>query len=99
MGASGQTQRMDDAMGPGWWLVLAPRVHADVRRLAVSLSASGLRVMQAGTPQRQETEGLLSDWFRRHDCQAAWVRPDRYVYGVAHAAQELRDQWQALSHF
>ncbi len=99
MGASGQTQRMDDAMGPGWWLVLAPRVHADVRRLAVSVSASGLRVMQAGTPRCQETESLLSDWFRRHDCQAAWVRPDRYVYGVAHAAQELRDQWQALSHF
>jgi 3-(3-hydroxy-phenyl)propionate hydroxylase len=98
-GAPAQTQRMDDAMGPGWWLVLAPRVHADVRRLAERLSAFGLRVTQTGTPQCQETEGLLNDWFRRHGCQAAWVRPDRYVYGVAHHAGELREQWQALSHF
>jgi 3-(3-hydroxy-phenyl)propionate hydroxylase len=36
-----------------------------------------------------ETEGILAAWFRRHECSAALVRPDHYVYGVASSASAL----------
>jgi 3-(3-hydroxy-phenyl)propionate hydroxylase len=38
----------------------------------------------------QEREALLSDWLRNLGAVAALVRPDRYVYGVACSAEELR---------
>ncbi len=92
-------QRMDDVYGSGWWLVLAPDAPAELKLQATRLSASGLKVIEPGTPACRETQGVLSDWYQRQGCHAAWVRPDRYVYGVAHDAQELLDQWQALSNF
>jgi 3-(3-hydroxy-phenyl)propionate hydroxylase len=30
----------------------------------------------------QETESILSNWFDAHECVAALVRPDHYVYGT-----------------
>ncbi len=99
IGPQAQPQRMDDALGPGWWLVLAPQAADPLKQRALGWGAAALTVVQTGTPACRETERLLADWFQRHGCQAAWVRPDRYVYGVAHDAHELDQQWQALKHF
>jgi 3-(3-hydroxy-phenyl)propionate hydroxylase len=29
-----------------------------------------------------EQDGVVADWFDRHGCVGAIVRPDHYVYGV-----------------
>jgi len=39
-----------------------------------------------------ETEGVLAAWFAKHECVAAIVRPDHYVYGVARDAATLGEQ-------
>ena len=35
------------------------------------------------TVKTEGAQGVLADWFARHTCSAAIVRPDHYVYGVA----------------
>ncbi len=37
----------------------------------------------------EECDGVTTRWFEQHQCQAALVRPDHYVYGVAAGAQRL----------
>jgi 3-(3-hydroxy-phenyl)propionate hydroxylase len=44
-----------------------------------------------------ETEGVLAAWFARHDCAAAILRPDHYVYGIARDAAALALQLQRLA--
>ena len=36
-----------------------------------------------------ECDGVLARWFAQHQCAAAIVRPDHYVYGVSASAAEL----------
>ncbi len=82
-------QRMDAIAGNGWRLVLAP---------GQAVPASGLRVVALGTQDALETDGVAESWFQRHQCVAAIVRPDNYVYGVARAAdgvQSLVREWMA----
>ena len=38
---------------------------------------------QAGSDTVAEEDDVLAAWFDRHDCRAAIVRPDHYVFGVA----------------
>ena len=45
----------------------------------------------------EETEGVLARWFAYHECTAAIVRPDHYVYGVATTAADIRRQLAALT--
>jgi hypothetical protein len=44
-----------------------------------------------------EVEGVVASWFQRHQCSAAIVRPDQYVFGVAANSAELERQIEALS--
>ena len=44
-----------------------------------------------------EVEGVVDSWFQRHQCSAAIVRPDHYVFGVATNKEELERQVDALS--
>ncbi|HEX4327576.1 MAG TPA: FAD-binding monooxygenase, partial [Burkholderiales bacterium] len=82
----GAARRMDQAVGGGWRLVLR-----DQAPLAFELPALPVmvQVLYLGSPGLTETEGVLGQWFARHDCAAALVRPDHYVYGVAANAAEL----------
>ena len=36
-----------------------------------------------------EADGVVANWMERHDCAAALVRPDHYVFGVAADATQL----------
>ena len=75
--------RMDDRVGPGWWLVLA--------------DLDGLVEPPPGIPALQvlrlaelhEAHGVLAAWFERHACGAALVRPDHYVFGTARSPAQL----------
>jgi 3-(3-hydroxy-phenyl)propionate hydroxylase len=69
-------KRMDEVLGNGWRLVLAAGVAAP--------KVSRIRVLALG--ETGETEGVAAAWFRKHECVAALVRPDNYVYGVAATA-------------
>ncbi|CAN5331635.1 bifunctional 3-(3-hydroxy-phenyl)propionate/3-hydroxycinnamic acid hydroxylase [soil metagenome] len=83
--------RFDALAGDGWWLVLDRDADAATAAAVDGLRSSKpqLATLQFGDALR-ETEGVAADWFRRHGCCAAIVRPDRYVYGVAADAAALR---------
>ncbi len=52
---------------------------------------------QNGVVSVTEVEGVVASWFQRHQCVAAIVRPDHYVFGVAADGDELERQIEALS--
>jgi 3-(3-hydroxy-phenyl)propionate hydroxylase len=72
----GIRQRMDELAGRGWRLVLAPGVATP------EAAWPGLRTLQLGADD-SEADGIAEAWLRRHECVAALLRPDHYVYGVA----------------
>ncbi|MDB5807291.1 MAG: FAD-binding monooxygenase [Betaproteobacteria bacterium] len=82
----GAPRRMDELAGTGWRLVLRDR--AALAFPAGALPA-GTRILHLGAPAFTETECVLAAWFARHECFAALVRPDHYVYGVAADAAQL----------
>ncbi len=75
-------RRLDEVAGTGW------RIVWDGRRAAASEWARGRSVAVGGDAGLQERDGVLAEWFDRHDCVAAIVRPDHYVYGVLGSAAE-----------
>jgi 3-(3-hydroxy-phenyl)propionate hydroxylase len=90
------TLLMDQLHGHGWRLV-----HDG--SLAVPASGRGLKAIAVGmvVGAAHETEGVLAGWFRRHECHAALVRPDHYVYGSAASPDELQAllaEWHAALH-
>ncbi|MFC5498554.1 bifunctional 3-(3-hydroxy-phenyl)propionate/3-hydroxycinnamic acid hydroxylase [Caenimonas terrae] len=84
----GRKQRMDELAGRGWRVVTAG---------AGSASAPGLRFVPIGSAEFREADGVAARWFAHHDCNAAIVRPDHYVWGVAQDAASLARQMQALA--
>ena len=57
---------------------LSSREHAANGTLFPKDGGTGLR-----TVKRDVSEGVVAQWFDTHNCTAAVVRPDHYVYGVA----------------
>ncbi|MDM0103536.1 bifunctional 3-(3-hydroxy-phenyl)propionate/3-hydroxycinnamic acid hydroxylase [Variovorax sp. J22R24] len=90
----GERARFDTLAGNGWWLVIDEAF--DAIDAAPTSGAPSMTCLRLGEALR-ETEGVAADWFRRHGCRAAIVRPDRYVYGVASNAAELNAQLDALA--
>jgi 3-(3-hydroxy-phenyl)propionate hydroxylase len=84
---------LDSVAGTGWRLVLdarnAPELTADVSANLTRLGMRLIRVVSADAADHAghevvaEEDGVLAAWFDRHDCRAAIVRPDHYVFGVA----------------
>ena len=62
---------LDEITGAGWRMVI------DGRR---PIQGPGIRFLQPGGPAEQD--GVLANWFDRHNCIGALVRPDHYVFGV-----------------
>ena len=83
----GGAQRMDAVAGNGWRLVTSqPLTLPPLPRKLPRMTPIAL-----GTPEFTETEGVCSEWFRRHECVAALVRPDNYVYGTAATSADVAD--------
>jgi 3-(3-hydroxy-phenyl)propionate hydroxylase len=64
--------------------LLSSHAHPANGTLFPKDGGSGLR-----TVRRDGAEGVVGDWFIRNTCSAAIVRPDHYVYGVAHDEKAL----------
>jgi 3-(3-hydroxy-phenyl)propionate hydroxylase len=58
--------------------LLSSREHAANGTLFPKDGGTGLR-----TVKRDASQGVVAQWFDTHNCTAAVVRPDHYVYGVA----------------
>ena len=90
--------RLDALAGSGWRVVLS----ADANKALLYGAASALRplmkVVDMAAPDFQEVDDVLARWFLQHECSAAIVRPDHYVYGVASSAETLMAQLDALAH-
>ena len=88
---------MDTVLGTGWRVFVAAGADAGFEAaLAAAPAALQLNVVRLGTPDAPECDGVLAAWFQANGCQAAWVRPDHYVFATAHTAAELTTQQQAL---
>jgi 3-(3-hydroxy-phenyl)propionate hydroxylase len=90
-------QRMDTVLGTGWRVFVAAGADAGFEAaLAAAPASLQPKVVRLGTPDAPECDGVLAAWFQANGCQAAWVRPDHYVFATAHTAAELTTQQQAL---
>ncbi|WP_249158626.1 bifunctional 3-(3-hydroxy-phenyl)propionate/3-hydroxycinnamic acid hydroxylase [Bradyrhizobium jicamae] len=85
---------LDSVCGTGWRLVLAAdNAMARSREIAAQAGELGLRVIRIASGDAadavREDDGVVTNWFGKHGCAAAIVRPDHYVYGVADDATSL----------
>jgi len=97
----GRTCRLDDLLKPEFAIVtlaaqqmawLSETSRAAWQRLSgerVVIAASGDSCDANGILSVVERDGLFADWMRQHGVSAAIVRPDRYVFGAAHSAEQL----------
>ncbi len=89
-GVSGRVL-LDALCGTGWRLVLKAGTElAMSRAIAAQARDAGLRVIRIAADDEdmaadaiREESGVVGRWFTQHECAAALVRPDHYVYGVA----------------
>lgn len=90
--------RLDELVGTGWWLVVDGKAAGGYEAAtdAAPLERLNLRTIRIdGQGERgamQEAEGVVADWFLRHRCAAAIVRPDHYVHAVANSPDESAEQ-------
>ncbi|HSW22656.1 MAG TPA: hypothetical protein VLJ62_07810, partial [Burkholderiaceae bacterium] len=75
----------DTHAGHGWLLV------CDDALAHAAPAVLGIKPVHVGSQGVQETQGVVAAWMRRHQCHAALVRPDHYVFGVASTPAELDD--------
>jgi 3-(3-hydroxy-phenyl)propionate hydroxylase len=86
--------RLDTLTGAGWRLVVDGR--ADLAGLEDAAPVDGLPITlvrigkDAAPGVLMERDGVMADWFDRHDRHAALVRPDHYVFGTANTAAEVQ---------
>lgn len=92
----GEPHRMDDVLGCGWRVILAPASKLDPIKVRCA-GLPNLRVARLGAGALIETEGVLARWFARHGVVAAIVRPDHQVYGVADSDAALRRELDTLT--
>jgi 3-(3-hydroxy-phenyl)propionate hydroxylase len=89
----GNMALLDELFGNGWRLVM------DTTLDSTTVHTAALTTVQHGTNGLHETEGVTSLWMQKHNCCAALVRPDNYVYGTAsdpHELDELLADWHKM---
>jgi 3-(3-hydroxy-phenyl)propionate hydroxylase len=98
-------QLLDAACGGGWRLVLdAANDTALTPEIESQAHAMEMRTIRVGSAHGAvksgmvaEEDGVVARWFERHQCAAAIVRPDHYVFGVSSDAAGLSAMMVELS--
>jgi len=102
-------QLLDAACGTGWRLVIdggsglaaSSIVDGRARDLGMRIirigAADGKAFENAPQDAVAEESGVVARWFGRHQCAAAIVRPDHYVFGVSTDATSLAAMMSELS--
>ena len=90
--------RLDRLTGTCW------RIVTDDAAMAAAVPPAAAQRLRSrtveigpGATALHETEGVVADWFDRHRCRAAIVRPDHYIHAVATTPDELAQQLRDLS--
>jgi 3-(3-hydroxy-phenyl)propionate hydroxylase len=87
---------MDEATGPGWRIFWDGRLNVD----RLDVGQWGIRAQCLGGERFVDSEGVAAAWFDQHNCEAAIVRPDHYVYcglrKISQAADACRDLRERL---
>lgn len=96
IGRGNAQSRLDTLAGTGWRLVVSASADKALLHGAVSAKSPLMTVVDMAEPDFQEVDGVLSSWFSQHECMAAIIRPDHYVYGVASSAETLTAQLDTL---
>jgi 3-(3-hydroxy-phenyl)propionate hydroxylase len=92
--------RLDDLAAAGWWVVVSSKavdwswsqnaknfMHSvPIHKICV---ASGLIRLVTAEPILAECDGIVDQWFAKHNCSVAIVRPDHYVYAVSNTLEDL----------
>jgi 3-(3-hydroxy-phenyl)propionate hydroxylase len=98
-------QLLDAACGTGWRLVLdggngfaaGSATDDQARDLGLRVIRIAPAQSAAGEGMAVEESGVVAGWFGRHQCAAAIVRPDHYVFGVTSDAPSLSAMMSELS--
>ena len=86
------TRRLDAITGTGWRLVYRSSTSPCALLGPIEVAREParqlqLRVVPVGDAAQPgaitEADDVVNQWFQRHQCEAALVRPDHYVYGIA----------------
>jgi 3-(3-hydroxy-phenyl)propionate hydroxylase len=97
---------LDQVVGGGWRVV--KRETSPASEMFGAASDLGMQVVSMraedetdglaadGIHSLAEVDGVLDKWFRTQGCDAAIVRPDHYVFGVASGDVSLARQLEAL---
>jgi 2-polyprenyl-6-methoxyphenol hydroxylase-like FAD-dependent oxidoreductase len=91
---------MDEIVGEGWLLIcddadMLSAINPDDRRRWSELGGS-VELLGDNPDGLVECGSTLADWLAAHQCRAAIVRPDWYVFGTAANAIALRDRLRSL---
>ena len=92
-----RTALLDDVVGSGWLMIVdgAPAlsgVPAEDREAFARIGGQEVSLGLASMfepADLSDTGGTYAKWFAATGCIAAIVRPDSYIYGLAHDPQEL----------
>lgn len=91
--------RSDDMCGPGFQVVFYGDIGSDISSEIVGLcQAMNARIVQFADDGARsngivltvsECDDVMKNWFRKFNCTAAVVRPDKYVFAIASTADDL----------
>ena len=98
-------QLLDAVCGTGWRLVigdgkglaLTPAIESQARELEMRVIRIGPASGPAKSGMVEEADGVVAQWFGRHESAAAIVRPDHYVFGVSSDVTALAAMLAELS--
>lgn len=85
-GADGQTTRLDDLLGDGFWLIGRGAGRVTVPAWVKTFDEGSGAAWEAFVP-----------WMQHHGIEAVLVRPDRYVFGTGKAVDLVRALEETLS--
>ena len=106
--APGGRALLDSVCGTGWRIVFDTRIAVAADAVLLKQARElHLRIIYIGqfgdidpadaTAAVAEESHVLADWFERHACVAAIVRPDHYVFGVGASQMALESLMTELS--